>query len=448
MDPVVAVQTTRVTGLAAQLVGLGVLAGAVALAAALLYRWYVREAIPRGLAVLLGLAAVAAYLNTTTILGEVIVGTSDVTQVEEAMFNIGAFAAGLFGATVGRGVGDGIGVDVFETASFGGVDADVGRLVTALGRVVTVELPEEIDDVVGYDPVPAATKATLAGRSFVFPRRLTVGELRDRLVARLKTDYAIGHVDVELGADGTVEYLAVGSRAAGIGPTLPPATRAVAVRADPAFAASAGDVVQVWETDPMERVLTAELRGTAGDVVTLAIDTADTPKLDPDERYRLVTLPVEDRPDREFVSLLRGADETVASTTVQEGSPLSGTPVSAVEALVVAVTRAGGEEQIVLPTPDQRLSAGDVLHAIARPEVLRRIETAAAPGAEDSPVVADADDVADPDNPTGVDVATDADNPTGVDDPTDASQPDGGTSASDEDDSPSETADERSPDGE
>lgn len=33
----------------------------------------------------------------------------------------------------------------------------------------------------------------------------------------------VADVDIELAEDGSVEYLALGSRAAGIGPTLPPA---------------------------------------------------------------------------------------------------------------------------------------------------------------------------------------------------------------------------------
>ncbi|MFC7026412.1 hypothetical protein ACFQH8_00440 [Halomicroarcula sp. GCM10025710] len=130
------------------------------------------------------------------------------------------------------------------------IDADVSEIVQTVGRVTSVKLPEEIDDIVGYDPMPEAIKDDLANRRFLFPRRLTRDELRSRLVSRLKTDYGVGHVDLDLADDGSVTYLAVGSRAAGIGPTLPPSTNAVAIRADPANAASAGDLVQVWETDP------------------------------------------------------------------------------------------------------------------------------------------------------------------------------------------------------
>ena len=372
------VTVDQVTELVAQLGGLAILAATLAAAGAFVYRWYVREQIPRGLGLLLGLSGVAIYLNTTAALGQVIGGSNAPTETEVALFNITAFLVGAGGATLGQWAGDWSGAELFLGDGFADVEDDVGRLVQSVGRVVAVSLPQDIDDVVGYDPVSGETKETLAGKTFLFPRRVTVDELRDRLVARLKADYGVGHVDIELAEDGAVDYLALGSRAAGIGPTLPPATNAVAIRADPAFAASAGDLVQVWETDPMRRVLTAELRGVAEDTVTVAIDAADTQKLDPREEYRLVTLPVEDRPDREFASLLRAADETFSSVTVAAGSPLHGLPVGALDLSVVAVKPEDGTPRAV-PDPDTVLAPGDVVFAIARPDALRRLETAGEP---------------------------------------------------------------------
>jgi hypothetical protein len=363
----------------AQVVGLATLAGGLAAAVAFGYRWYVRDRVPRGLALLAGVAGVAVYLNTTAALGQAITGTADPTDVEVALFNIAAFATGTAGAALGRRLGDR--VALATVAGGEAVDDSVGRLVRTVGRTITVDLPEELDDAVGYDPVPEGTKESLAGRTFVFPRRLTVSELRDRLVERLRTDYAVGHVDAELAADGTVEYLALGARPAGLGPTLPPATKAVAVRADPAFAASAGDTVQLWAGNPPERVLTAELRGVSGDVATLAVDATDAPKVDPATRYRLVTLPVGNRPDREFASLLRAAHETFSSVTVGAGSPLDGLPVGALAPAVVAVKPEGGD---AVPLPDRThlLAPGETVFAIAGPELLRRLERAAEPAPE------------------------------------------------------------------
>lgn len=367
------------TQLTAQLIGLAILAGTLAAIVAALYRWSTRETVPRGLALLVGLSGIAIYLNTTTALGQAIGGdVATIQELQVALFHIVAFLVGAGGSLVGRSAGDQFGNDVLLKGTTHAVDEEVSRLVQSVGRVISVQLPQDIDDVVGYDPVASTTKEELAGKRFVFPRNLTVEELEARIVARLKSDYGVGHVDIEVAGDGTIEYLAVGSRAAGIGPTLPPATNAVAVRADPAFAASTGDLVQIWETDPLRRVLTGELLGIANDVVTVAIDAADTPKVDPRRQYKLVTLPVNDRPGREFASLLRAAEETFESVTVEAGSPLHGMPIGALDVTVIAITPTAGEH-IALPDDSYVLGPGEQVFTIARPEVIRRLEMASTP---------------------------------------------------------------------
>lgn len=362
--------------LAAQVVVIGIGASVAAGLVALGYRWYVRERVPTGLAVLFGLSVVAVSLVPTGALGPVIRGDDAVLGSEYVLRNLAAFALGAAGSSAGIRVGDAVGTDLFAATGGRELDRDIGEIVQTVGRVTSVRLPEEIADIVGYDPMPDGTKETLAGRRFLFPRRLTKAELRERLVSRLKTDYGVGHVDLELRDDGTVDYLAVGSRAAGIGPTLPPATNAVAIRADPAHAASAGDLVQVWETDPLSRVLTGELRGVAGDVVTVAIDAGDTPKLDPTTEYKLVTLPVQDRPDREFASLLRAAEETMGTVTVPADSELVGTAIGDLDVTVAAVTRDDAAPEPI-PSRGRVLESGDVVYVIAKPEALRRVEAAA-----------------------------------------------------------------------
>jgi len=361
-----------------EVVGLALVAAVLAGLVALAYRWYAKQQVQTGLPVLVGLSGVAVYRGTTTALGQVIRDTPggvDPLSPDVAAFNIVAFVVAGVAAVAGVRVGDRLGVTAFAATGSRSLDGEVGRVVEAVGRVIAVDLPEDIDDVVGYDPVPEETKATLAGRTFLFPKRLTVGELETRLTARLRDDYGVGHVDVELAADGTVEYLAVGSRAAGIGPTLPPETAAVAVRADPAFAASAGDVVQVWRTDPPERVTTAELRGVSDDVVTLAVDAADVDTLDPATTYRLVTLPIEPRPDREFASLLRAAAETMGVVDVAADSELVGQPVGALDVAVAAIRTADGDIETI-PDRTRTLTPGESVYAIARPDAIRRLDAA------------------------------------------------------------------------
>ena len=349
--------------------------------AGIVYRWYAAERVSDGLSVLVGLSVVAVYLNTAGALGDVIGGNIDLLAVETAVFNTVTFFLAGIAAAVGGRLGDRIGTGMFTT-SIDSIDRDVGRIVRTVGRVTSVEVPTEIDDIDGYDPVDTATMGKLAGQTLVFPRRLTVEELRTRFIERLQTDYGIGHVDVDFADDGTVEYLAVGGRESGIGATLPPGSAAVAVRADPPNNASPGDTVQVWtEGDPAtetgpQRVTNAEIRGTADDLVTLAMDEPDAKRLDQDRRYRLVTLPVEPRADREFAAQLRSAEETMSAVSVGEGSVLVGNSVSAIDVIVVAVRSVEGDV-VAIPTRSRTIEAGETIYAIGRPDRLRKLEIAA-----------------------------------------------------------------------
>ena len=367
----------------ARTVVLAIIAAATGALAGVVHRWYAGERVPEGLSVLVGLSVVAVYLNTAGALGEVIGGELELLAVETAIFNtVTFFVAGV--AAVGGGqIGDRISVGIFAISGSKSVDRDLSRIVRTVGRVTTVKLPEEIDDIVGYDPVDAATKGKLSGQVLVFPRRLTVTELRSRFVERLQTDYGVGHVDVEFADDATIEYLALGGRESGIGSTLPPGSAAVAVRADPPNNASPGDSVQVWtdsdpeaETSP-QRVTNAEIRGTADDLVTLAMDEPDAKRLDTARRYRLVTLPVEPRADREFAAQLRTAEETMGVVTVGGGSVLTGSSVGALDVSVMAVGTADGDV-VAIPTRNRRIDAGETLYVIARPDQLRKLEAAAA----------------------------------------------------------------------
>ena len=364
-----------------RILGLALLSGTAAAVAGFCYRWYARQRMPTGLAVLVGCGAIGVWLNTSTALTQFLDGGDAVPAVETALVNVAAFGVGAVGAVVGSRAGQAA-TGEFGRSTATELESDVSRFVQAVGRFVTVQLPDDVEDIDGYEPVSPETKTALAGTTYRFPRRMTVDELRERLVARLRDDYAVGHVDVDLAADGTVSYLAVGGRAAGIGPTLPPGTVAVAVRADPAFSASAGDLVQVWSPDESgdpERVATAELRATAGDVATLALD-ADDAALDPRTEYRLVTLPTQLRADREFSAKLRAAEETVGVLELADDSPLVGLPVGGLVTAVVAIRGAEGVE--TLPPRERRFRAGDTLYVVARPDTLRKVEAAARGDAE------------------------------------------------------------------
>jgi hypothetical protein len=377
-------QTTAPVQSALRLAGFAVGSLVVAGAVAAGYRWYSRRRVPLGVAALAGTAVVALYLQTAGLYGDVLTGTDPtVFRSTTAAFNLLALGTGLAAGTLGWRLGDRLATGLFAVAGVRELESGVARGATTLGRVTAVELPAEIADAEGYDPVSDATKAELAGKTLLFPRRLGPAERRDRLVARLREDYDVGTVDAEVDDDGAVTYLAVGSRPAGIGGTLAPGVVAVAVRADPPAGASPGDVVQIWRPGPEpSRVATAELRGVDGDVVTVALDEADADALSTETTYRVVTVPASPRAERELAAAVRAADETLGAVAVAADSDLDGARVGDVDAAVVAVRPAGGAAEAV-PSRDRRLGAGDTCYVVARPDTLRQLEARGrAPGTE------------------------------------------------------------------
>jgi hypothetical protein len=377
---------------AARAAGLTLLSGVLAVVFASIYRWYARAKIPDGVAVLVGVSGVAVYLNSTTALASFIGGSTEILTIDDAIFNTATLILAVGAAVVGRRFGDRLGESVLVLLGARRVETDVSTIVRTVGRMTVVTLPDEVEDMEGYDPVPEETKEKFAGETLAFPRRLTVEDLERRVEERVKSDYGVGHVDVELDENGTVAFLAVGSRQAGIGPTLPPETVAVAVHADPAFAASAGDVVQVYRptSDGVERVTGAEIRGVTDDVVTLAVDAAEADQLDGETRYRLLTMPVEPRADREFASLLRAAEETMGVVTVAEESSLVGVPIGALDVAVVAV-RPPDSTVEAIPSRGRTLAPGETVFAVAAPTLLRRLEAAASGAPIESVAAADDD---------------------------------------------------------
>lgn len=367
---------------AARILGPAALSGATAGGVAVGYRWYARERLPARLAILVGLSAVAVWLNTLVALRQYIDPGTDPFDASAALVTVTTFVVAGVAAQGGRHLGDRIARESTVLAGSRSIEGEVSPLVRAVGRVIAVELPATIDDVEGYDPVREELRESLAGTTMLFPRGLTVTELRERLAARLKEDYDVSQVDVDLSADGGVEYLALGRRAAGLGPTLPPGHVAVALRADPAPEASPGDAVQLWTDDPPRRVATGELRGVTDGVATVAIEEEDA-AIDRDRRYRIVTRSPDPRPDREFATVLRAADETTGSSTVAAESALVGREVRTVGASVAAIRTTEGDLE-ALPSPSRSLAAGETIHAIGRPEALRRLESRASGEAERS----------------------------------------------------------------
>lgn len=353
------------------------LAGVITLVTAAVYRWYVREELPQGVGLLFGATGIAIVLNTTATLGQSIGGTTDLLDSQAAAFTVLAFVLGGFASEAGRHVGDRIGDRIAPAWSTGGLDREVVSYVRGGGRAVRVAIPDEIHDIDGFDPVRADVREELAGEVLTFPGRMTHQELHDAFVTRLQHEYGIGKVDAEFDESGTLTYLAIGRGEAGIGHSLPPGQVAIAVRADPAYSASPGDRVRVWRTEPEPtRIAVGELRGISGDVVTIAIEEDDHERLIEETGYRLATLPSSLQAGREFASILRRSNDSIAEVTVADGADAVGRTPPAFDVDVLSVDPNNGET-LALPPRDRPLAAGDLVTAMGRPDALRRFAAAA-----------------------------------------------------------------------
>lgn len=365
--------------LAAEAVVLGLVAAAVTMGASFLYRLRARAELPDSVALLLGLGSATAGLGTQHIFVQFVGGTPDVLGVPAAAGNVLVLAVAGVAAVAGNQLGLRLATSAWARER--SWHLDVSPLVRVTGRAASVTLPDEIGDVDGYDPVPQEVKEALAGETLDFPRGLTVAQLEEQLALRIQDEHEVGYVDAEVTRDGDVPYLALGHRPAGIGPTLPPGSAAVALRADPPLSATAGDTVQIWRTHPEpERVATGELRAAVDDVATVAVDEEAAGRLDPTDEHRLVTLPGDENPERDLAAALRRADETLGVLAVDAGGPLEGRTLGSLEVAVIAVEAADGTVETI-PSRDRPLAAGEVAYVLGRPEALRRLEAGEVPEA-------------------------------------------------------------------
>ncbi len=355
---------------AVQIVGFGLVAAISAGSVAFVYRTRFDMKLPDSAAIIVGLGVVAVYLNSRLFFVQFVGVDGDPLTASVVLTNFLIFVASGVGSLGGHSVGDRIGTA--ERFNWLARPPSLSPIVRATGRYITVTLPADIADIEGHDPIDPDQKAVLAGRQFDFSQGLTVAELETQLRERLTERHAIGYVDLELTADGDVEYLAVGGRPAGLGPTVPPGMVAVAVTADPPFSASAGDSVELWGGSPPEPLGTAELRAVVDDVATLICERELAAQIDPAGRYRLLTLPDELSPDRAFAAMIRRGRDGIAAVTIEPDGALDGATVGDISVTVVAIERA--ETVIATPAAAIGLEGGDRLYVLGPPERLRRLD--------------------------------------------------------------------------
>ncbi|MFB6302535.1 MAG: TrkA C-terminal domain-containing protein [Haloferacaceae archaeon] len=365
---------TSVVGAVSHFLGPVLLAGVVTMLVAFVFRAKGRIQLPDGAALILGLGVAGIYLNTRDVFVQYLRGGGISLTAEAAMVNMFVFVLAGMATYGGRRLGDRMAAS--ERITWGALQPDLGPVVRGSGRFITVTLPADIGDIDGYDPVPEETKESLTNQTFDFPRGLTVAELETQVGERLKERDYVGYVDIDLTDEGDVAFLALGQRAAGLGPTLPPNSAAVALRADPPFSATPGDTVQIWRRDEgggSRRLGVAELRASVGEVATVATDVPVADEIDPRAEHRFMTLSADAHPDREFAAMLRGQDETMSVVDVAAESPLVGRPIGDLDVAPIAVRSSEGDVDTI-PQQEYVIQAGDRLFAIGRPQDLRTLE--------------------------------------------------------------------------
>ncbi|ELY49432.1 hypothetical protein C495_00665 [Natronorubrum sulfidifaciens JCM 14089] len=354
------------------ILGYGLLAGLAATGLAFGYRARTTRRLVRGPVVLAGLAVPLTWLTLKLWRRGVIVADSPLSHHTTGIYLLGVVAMGSILATGGYRLGDHLACDVFGISRLAASGPAADRIRSA-GLAVVLSLPETVDDADGYLPVSGAVKRRLEGREMLLARHLSPDERRERLRRRLKDDFGIDYVDLEFGADGTVETLAVGRQSSGLGATLPPGRSAVAIRTACPPLVSAGDPVEVWTTnaDSSHLVATGTFRASSGTVATLVVDEDDSTVFTSETAYQLTIRSDFPSNASDLVSAIRTADETVVTTTVVSDGPLESEFVGWVPGTVVVIER--GDEIMTRPADNETVHAGDRLYVLGTPETLREL---------------------------------------------------------------------------
>ena len=346
------------------ILGFALIAGIVTTTVAFGYRAVSTRGAPVGVGTFAGLAVVAGWLNAAGLEQATIIDETPLVHHATATYVLGAVVVSAVAAEIGRRIGDEVARDVFDINRLAAT-GEIASLVRSARLSIAIQLPERIDDAAGYPAVDPSIKRDLAGRTVLVPQISDESALRSRLATRLERDYGLGHVSITVGADGTIERLAIGGTRSRIGSSLPTGTVAMAIRTDPAPTASVGDPIEVWtsEEDSSRLAATGMVRATAGDVATITVDADAADRLaDSGSSYRLTTRSEPPNDGDGLCSVLRAADETVRSVTVEDGGTLDNVFVGWLSGIVLVAVRDG--EVIPFPDDNETLRDGDELSVL------------------------------------------------------------------------------------
>ncbi|OYR60981.1 potassium transporter TrkA [Halorubrum ezzemoulense] len=307
------------------------------------------------------------------------------------------------------------------------LSTDVIELVGGRGRV-SVEVAGEVTDIEGYPPLPADTRAAILDGDWTFPADLPLAELEDRFAERLRTEFDLADVSVQIDEQARATVSAAPPTGA-LSKRVPAGKRAVSVSALVPTGIARGDVVRVitpdigvegaviaaqssgkpepgagaastvvppagddadsedfrtdgGETDvPSPPAATAPTTTGGEGRVTLAVDRSEATDLLRADRGRVLVLSRGTRREYELTALLRRAGKRFRKVTVAAGGPLDGHTIGEAEvreAYDVAVLAARHDSWRVAPDGTQPLSAGNDLFVVGSRDALDRFAEVAA----------------------------------------------------------------------
>lgn len=270
---------------------------------------------------------------------------------------------------------------------------------------VRIRVVGEVADMEGYPPLSEERRAELANAELTMPADLRIEELEDRVADRLRTEYDLGDVSVDVDGRGRARVVAA-PPFSGLSKRVADGRHAVSVTGLVPTGLARGDEVTIITPNAQVRgtVLSADTGEDPDDVPDIEPLSADESAEDSSKPVRTPTtaggegrltvavtrtdvqpllrapevkIVVESRGTRreyEVVSMLRRADRQFRRVSVDATSPLAGTALGHAdlrdthEVSVVAVRKASGWH--IGPSGETTLEPGDELFAIGTRDAL------------------------------------------------------------------------------
>ena len=291
------------------------------------------------------------------------------------------------------------------------LSSDVVEFVGNRGEV-RVEVSGEVGDIEGYPPLPDPIRVSIREEDWRLPADLPISELESRLAERLRTEFDLSEVTVEIDERGRATVSAA-PPLSGLSKRVPSGRRAVSVQTLVPSGLARGDEVTVVIPDGRVNgtVLSVGAGGgpppggdskaasdgtplTDGETVdgesppaqpgpavkggddrlTVAVTRPDASTLLRAERPRVIVRSRGVRREFEFVSLLRRAGRRFRRVAVRSGSDLDGTTLGSASVretygvTVLAVRRPDG--WTVAPRGSEPLTGGDEVFVVGTREHL------------------------------------------------------------------------------